>query len=360
MTQFNIEPQKRRWPKIVLILAIILLIGTIGSVLVVRRTYEENLRPVSQSQEIVVVNVVSGASAEEIALLLEEKQLIRAKWAFEWYIRTNDLRSSLLAGTYNLQPNQSIPEIVDVLTNGKIATDLVTILPGQRLDQIRQALINNGFSEADVDVALDPNLYTDHPALVDKPKGASLEGYIYPESFQKTSSTKPEVIIRASLDQMQKFLTPDLRAGIVRQGLTVHEGITLASIVEREIGAVKPEERPQVAQVFLKRLKDGMALESDATAIYGVVVDGKLSELSGQLAQILTYDSDYNTYFRKGLTPGPISNVAVTSLEAIAMPASTNFVFFVTGRDCQTRFSENFAQHQANIDQFGVATDCKA
>jgi len=157
----------------------------------------------------------------------------RSAWAFEWYVRNHDAREALQAGTYPLRPNQSVEEIVSILTNGKVSTDLVTLLPGKRLDQIKSTLMNYGFSEESVEAALNPMLYSDHPALVDKPEGASLEGYIYPESFQKTAATEPEQIIRKALDEMHEILTPQLRAGITRQGLTVHQGIILASIVEQ-------------------------------------------------------------------------------------------------------------------------------
>src|SRR5690606_12457415 len=101
-------------------------------------------------------------------------------------------------------------------------TDLVTILPGQRIDEVRRSLINYGFSEREVDEALDPQSYPRHPALVDKPKRASLEGYLYPESFARDAATTPKNIIEASLDQMHEALTPDLRAAFAKRGLSLH------------------------------------------------------------------------------------------------------------------------------------------
>jgi UPF0755 protein len=329
---------RRRWPKIFAVFLTIILLVTVAATLVVRRTYLENLKPVSASQKIQLVTIPTGASAKEIAEQLQQAGVIRASWAFEWYVRNHDLRDKLQAGTYSLRPNQSVAEIAEVLTQGKIATDYVTILPAQRLDQIRKALINSGFAEADVDRALNPELYADHPALVDKPKGDSLEGYLYPETFQKTADTKPETIIRASLDQMQKHLTPEVRAGIVRQGLTVHEGIKLASIVEQEVS--NPADKPIVAQVFLLRLRKNMALGSDVTGLYGSI-------LAGQNPPSLTYESPYNTHTKTGLPPTPISNVSDASLKAVANPANTDFLFFVAGDDGKTYFSHTVEEHEA-------------
>ncbi|HSX23719.1 MAG TPA: endolytic transglycosylase MltG, partial [Candidatus Saccharimonadales bacterium] len=279
-----------------------------------------------------------GATVQTIGKQLQDQGLVRTAWAFEWYVRNHDARDRLQAGTYSLRPNQGVVEIVNILTHGKVATDKVTILPGQRLDQVREALINNaGFSAAGVDAALNSNLYSDSPALSDKPSGANLEGYLYPETFQKTADTKPEVIIRASLDQMQKHLTPEIRAAIVKQGLTVHEGVILASIIEQEVS--NPKDKPVVAQIFLRRLKEGMQLGSDVTAFYGAIKAGQTPSV--------TYDSPYNTRLHPGLPPGPISNVSASSLAAVAQPASTDYLYFVAGDDGVTYFSHTLQEHQA-------------
>ncbi len=330
----------RRWPRIIVICGLVLLIILAGAAYAVRRTYNENLKPVSASQHRVSVNIASGSSATQIAIQLKQQGLIRADWAFEWYVRNHNLRDKLQAGSYYLSPNQSVPEIMEVLTQGKIATDLVTILPGQRIDQVRKALINSGFPATDVDDALNPVNYKNHPALVDKPLDASLEGYLYPDSYQRTAVTKPADIVRVSLDQMAARLTPELRAGIAKQGLTVHQGVILASIIEQEVG--KASDKPTVAQVFLKRLRDNMVLGSDVTNLYG-------SLLAGQQPPSLTYDSAYNTHLHPGLPIGPISNVGKDSLQAVANPASTDYVFFVAGDDGLTYFSRTLEEHEALV-----------
>src|SRR5690606_29497356 len=136
---------------------------------------------------------------------------------------------------------------------GKVASDLVTIVPGQRIDQINETLVKAGFSTDEVNNALDPAVWVDHPALTDKPAEASLEGYIYPESFQKTGETTAKDIVKLALDEMESKFTPELRQAVSKQGMTLHQAVTLASVIEREVHV--PEDRAQVAQVFLKRLK---------------------------------------------------------------------------------------------------------
>lgn len=338
MSKFSLYQPRRRWSKVVLVILIIIALLIGGTVIAIRRVYDTNLKPVSSSQKSQLITIPKGASAKEISAILKNANLIRSSWAFEWYVRNQNLRDELQAGTYSLRPNLSVAEIAKVLTQGKIDTSLVTILPAQRLDQIRETFINKyGFDATEVDNALNPDNYTDHPALVDKPKGASLEGYLYPDSYQKTATTKPATIVRQALDEMQKQLTPDLRAGIVRQGLTVHQGVILASIVEQEVG--NATDKPIVAQVFLTRLRQSMALGSDVTAFFGAVKDNQTPSV--------TYDSPYNTRLHPGLPPGPISNVSQSSLAAVANPASTDYLFFVAGDDGKTYFSHTVAEHEA-------------
>lgn len=338
---YSSRESRMNWLKIAIVTIVILLVLAIVAAVIIRNIYNQKLGPVSASQQSQLITVQTGATAHDIALQLKQAGLIQEPWAFEWYVRSQGLREKLQAGTYYLRPNQGVASIVTTITNGKVATDLVTILPGRRLDQIRQALINAGYSKADVDTALEPAQYKNHPALVDKPASASLEGYLYPESFQKTATTKPEVIVKQSLDIMQKKLTPDVRAGFVKQGLTVHQGVIIASIVEQEVN--KASDRPVVAQVFVNRLKKGMMLGSDVTAFYGAIIAGQEPSVG--------YDSPYNTRLHTGFPPGPISNVSDSSLRAVAFPASGDYLYFVAGDDGVTYFSRTLEEHQSLTKQ---------
>lgn len=341
----NVNQEKReKWIKRTVIGLIIAVIFVTISAVVIRQVYTSNLKPLSNSQEIVIVEIPSGYSAQQIGDLLENKRVIKQSWAFNWYVRSNGLIEGLKAGTYALRPSQNVAEVADTIAGGEVATDLVTILPGQRIDQVRSALINSGFSPESVDKALDPDAYPNHPALVDKPKGASLEGYLYPETFEKNASTKASDIVRASLDEMQARLTPSIRRAIAKQGLSVYEGIILASIVEQEVSNIK--DKPVVASVFYNRLNSGKRLESDVTVLYGAINDGQEPSLN--------YDSKYNTFTNKGLPVGPISNVSKESLTAVAHPKNTEYLFFVAGDDGKTYFSKTLDQHEQ-----AVAEHCK-
>lgn len=338
---YTIGEKSRRWPKRIVILFLAFLAAVVIGMVGVRFYYNANLQPVNAagaSQEFIVEK---GATVEDVANNLQEKGLIKSSLVFQLYIRSKQTDNPLIAGTYNLQSSLSVPEIVSILSKGKVATDLITILPGQRIDQVREMFINNGFSEELVDEALNPATYEGHPALVDKPEEASLEGYLYPESFQKTATTQPKEVIEASLKLMNDKLTPEVRSAFAAQGLSVYQGVILASIVEQE--AYKQNDRNQIAQVFLSRLSANMPLQSDPTAKYGAILDGKEASL--------TYVSAYNTYSNGGLPPTPISNVSASSLQAVAKPATTDWVYFVAGDDGTVYFSKTLQEHEALTKQ---------
>lgn len=347
MADYKLHAKRRHLPRRIFLLIVLVLIVGLAATFWVRHIYNEDLKAVSLSQRTQLITIKSGTSSSEIADLLANKHLIRSSWAFKLYVHSKELADKLQAGTYALSPSDDTPTIINTLIKGNVNTDLVTILPGKRVDQVRATLINDGFTPTAVDKALDPNQYTDVSTLAYLPKGASLEGLLYPDSFQKTADTDPSSIIRESLTEMGTHLTPDLQAAFVQQGLTTYQGIVLASMVEKEVS--RPTDRAQAAQVFLKRLRSGATLGSDVTAIYGAINAGQTQLTQGQM---LTYDSPYNTLLHTGLPPGPISSVSDSSLQAAAHPANTDWLYFVAGDDGVTHFSKTLAEQQANTQQY--------
>ena len=202
-------------------------------------------------------------------------------------------------------------------------------------------------------MGFDPGTYNGEPILNYLPVNASLEGMLYPDSFQKEADTPASTIVRESLEEMQSHLTPSIIKGFAAEGLSVYQGITLSSIVYKESGS--PTYEPTIAQVFLSRLKQGIALGSDVTAIYGAVNDGvNLPNNVDQAGVIaVNHDSPYNTRLHTGLPPGPISNMTDDALKAVAAPSSTNYLFFVNGSDCVIHFAQTEAEHEQNIQKYG-------
>jgi UPF0755 protein len=293
--KYTLKPRRSRWPTTLIILIVVVVAAVIGGVWQVREYYRRNLQPVSSSQTAVTVTIPSGSTLSQIATILHQKKLIRNASVFSQYVRSQNVQDKLQAGTYSLRPSDSVQSITKILTGGDIMKNLFTILPGQRIDQIRSAMINAGFNAGEVDQALNPALYKNSPALADKPADASLEGYLYPDSYQKTAETTPQTIVQQSLDEMQKHLTPAIRDAFVAQGLTVHQGVILASIVGQEVS--KSADRPIVAQVLLSRLHANMLLQSDSVNKYGDVLAGK--------PFTITEDTPYNRLYSCRFATGP-------------------------------------------------------
>lgn len=330
-------------PMRVIIVLVVLLCILVGAMGVVRHNYNQNLKPVSDNPKTQIITIASGSSVKTIAKQLADAHVIHGAWVFEWYVHSQELGGKLQAGTYAIAPNEDLPHIVSTLTKGRVTTRLVTILPGRRIDQVRADLINDGFSVTAVDAALKPDQYRDMPVMQYVPAGATtLEGMLYPDSFQRTGDTDLSAIIRESLKEMETHLTPDRQAAFANHGLNVYQGITLASVVEKEVDT--DSDRAQVAQVFFSRLKQNMTLGSDVTAFYGAIAAGKSPSVN--------YDSAYNTRIHQGLPVGPISTVSESSLSAVANPANTNWLYFVAGDDKTTHFEQTLDQHQADTNQY--------
>jgi UPF0755 protein len=331
----------RRFRKLIISLAVLAVL-IIGGYIAGHRWYDSNLSAVSAgSSQTTYFTVARGSSVDQIASDLKHDSLIRSVRAFKIYMRGRVL-GSLQAGTYTLSPSMSTPQIVSKMVEGDVAKNLITILPGKTIKQIRQTFKNAGYSDAELDSAFDPASYKDEPIISNLPAGASLEGFLYPDSFDKQATTPAQDIIRLSLEEMQTRLTTDITNGFTAQGLTVYQGVTLASIVLQESGSSSAQ--PTVAQVFLSRLKKGMMLGSDVTAFYAASLIGA--------GQTLGVDSPYNTRLHTGLPPGPIGNVTDSALQAVAHPSGTDYLYFVAGDDGTIHFSHTEAEHEQAIKQY--------
>lgn len=301
--------------------------------------YKAELKPPSASSQTIKFEVIPGQTPAQIADNLEAKGLIKNSLAFRLYLKINHLEGVLQAGDYLLSNDLTVQQIVDELSNGQIESRSFTILPSKRLDQLKESFSEAGFSDSEIAQAFDPANYLNHPISKYKPANASLEGYIYPETFYITDNTSAKEIVEKSLNEFYKHLTPDLVEKIEDQDLSVNEAIILASIVEQEVSNVS--DKPTVAQVFLKRLRLGMQLGSDVTFFYAAAVYG------GEPTPSL--DNPYNTRLYSGLPPGPISNFDLSSLEAVAEPSNTDYLYFLAGDDGKTYFTDSFAEHNQNI-----------
>jgi UPF0755 protein len=331
-------PKKRRKrPMLWIVGIIILLLALLGAGGFA--WYEVSLTSVNGSDKgRIRVEIASGSSPAQIARLLQDKKLIRSQFAFDIYTRITGKRSMLQAGTYSLSPSESTESIVAHIASGKTDAFNLTFLPGATLAENRTKLISIGYSETEVDAAL--NKTYSHPLFQDKPASVGLEGYIYGETYNFNSSATVEEILTKTFDEYYaKIQENNLINGFKAHGLNLYQGITLASIIQREVSA--HGDQKQVAQVFYSRLAQGMALGSDVTYQYAAKKLGV--DPSPNL------DSPYNTRKYTGLPPGPIATPGLSALQAVANPASGDYLYFLSGDDDITYFARTNDEHEANI-----------
>lgn len=331
------KPKKSYKRRILQVGAIIIAV-LIGSGLAAWLWYSVQLMPLSgDKQQLIVVTIKPGATPTEIGQLLEDKAIIRNAIVFDIRTRLSDTRGQLQAGTYRLSPAESTPQIIEHLVNGKVDQFSITFLPGATLKQHRQILLKAGFSASEVDKALSKTY--DSPLFDGKPTGTDLEGYIYGQTYNFNAGASVEQILERSFEEYYAVLVDNnLIAGFKQHNFTIYQAITLASVIQREV--TKPDQA-QVAQIFYKRLSIGMELGSDVTYQYAA---DKLG-----VARDVNLDSPYNTRRYTGLPYGPIASPGLSALQAVATPASGDYLYFLSGDDNVTYFARTYAEHEANI-----------
>lgn len=341
-------PKNSKKQKIAIIISIVVGVLLIAAASVIA-WYFAQLQPVdSANTDKQLVSIEVGSTPNDIADTLQEKQLIRDATAFLWYTRFEGVQNTLQAGTYRLSPSESTPEIVDHLVSGKVDTFSITFLPGATLADNREALISAGYSSEEVDQALAQEY--DSPLFAGKPASADLEGYIYGETYTFGTETPVSAILEHTFEEYYSVIEEnDLVARYEAQGLSLFEGITLASIIQRE-ASPGGEDMPQIAQVFYSRLAIGMPLGSDVT--YQYIADKLGLERSPEL------DNPYNTRIYPDLPPGPIASPGEKALIAVAQPAEGDYLYFLSGDDDITYFGRTIEEHNANI-QAHCAQKCQ-
>ncbi|HSX48359.1 MAG TPA: endolytic transglycosylase MltG, partial [Candidatus Nanoarchaeia archaeon] len=253
--------------------------------------YRVDLLPTEVSDFNANFILPKGESPSTTAHRLEQAHLIKSSTAFLVYLTVHGLRGKVQSGDYALSTAYSTEEIIDVLTNGKVATKRLTVPEGTTVKKIEQLAVAKGIKQEDFEAALQGDYGKDF--LVGRPPGVGLEGYLYPDSYDLPLNPDAKQLVGQMVDNFDKKVTPQLRTVYVAEGLTLHQAVTLASIVEKEVPSAS--DRQVVAGIFLKRLQLGMALESDVTVHYAA------DQLGVDFSTNL--DSPYNTYKHAGLPP---------------------------------------------------------
>ena len=287
--------------------------------------------------------VDEGSTVDEVASALQSADFIRSTLAFRIYMRLNG--GVIQAGNHMLSPSYTLSEIADKLAVADTDEVDIQIPPGLTLNELRDVFKQNDYTDAEIEAAFNANY--DNAILADRPAGATLEGYLYPDTYRVYAGDSLEVVIQKALDRFEEVANENnLAAGFAAHGLSFYEGVTLASIVTKEVQ--NTDDQKLVASVFYNRLNAGMNLGSDVTFQYA---------FNSGLCNVNSPDCDsiYNTRIYEGLPPGPIANPSLSALLAVANPTDSNYYYFVAGEDGHTYFSETADQHnQAVADHCGA------
>lgn len=313
--------------------------------------------PPTPAPTSIIISVDEGEGVQEIGNMLEDEGVIESAIQFRVLVELLGYDRLLQAGEYELDPNTPALNVVYRMRRGIVSSLFVTVIEGWRLEEIADALDEQGvISREDfLEAAVAGNF--DFDFLRRLGPITPLEGYLFPATYFYRRDDTAEDVIRQMLEAMDKNFSEKLRSQALDRGLTVHGVLTLASIIERE--AKVPDERPKMAQVFLTRLRRGMLLEADPTVQYALAEEPENVEEFGYWKAELTgedleVDSVYNTYRVGGLPPTPIAAPRLDSIMAVIEPTDTNFLYFVaTGdEDGSHAFAETLAEHLENVEEY--------
>ena len=354
----NAKKGKKSVLKIILI--ILFLIIVIGAIAVFA-WYELSLRPVQDGNlKSVIVDIVPGQGTEGIAEALKENNLIKDDLVFKIYCKLNEV-NNMQAGTYDLNKNMSVEEIVNKLQAGDVVIKEinVTFPEGKNMRDIAKIIsentnnsyedVMNVFESKEYAKGLIENYWFLTDEILDDSIYYPLEGYLYPDTYTFESvDVSIDDIIKTMLNQTDKVLS-EYHIEIKSKGYTVHQFLSLASVVENE--GISTEDRKGIARVFLNRIERGMALQSDVTTYYAFKVNMGDRDLT---QSELNTANPYNTRGpnMEGKIPvGPISNVSESAIEATLNPSDSDALFFVADKNGKVYFSNTNAEHEQIINE---------
>jgi UPF0755 protein len=328
--------------KILIISAVFILIGLCSLTVFILDLRHYAQQPAGQVSEKVMILIPAGQSLKVTAEALFKNGIITSPFKFNLVARLKGYDKRLKAGEYALSASMAPIQIMEKLVKGEVELYKLTIPEGFNIYQIADLVAEAGFAENSrfIEAATNADLARKNGITAE-----TFEGYLFPETYYYPKKVTVETIISAMVDRFWKVFNSAWRERADQLGFSIHQIVTLASIIEKETG--EPFERPVISSVFHNRLKKKMRLESDPTVIYG------LKNFDGNLKRIhLETPTPYNTYKIKGLPVGPIANPGAKSLEAALYPADTKFIYFVSKKNKTHQFSTNLKDHNQAVRKY--------
>lgn len=294
-----------------------------------------------QGSVICDISFPSGSGIRKLANDLKAGGVIHSSWHFVLMTRLRGASHRLKAGEYRFNDGMTPDMILNKIVSGEVDYRKFTLPEGYSIFQAAELLEQKGYFKKDAflgkcrDAALLKRIGLQE---------ATAEGYLYPATYNLTRKESEEQLLEQMITQFKKEFGDVQEVQNISQ-LSRHEIVTLASIIEKE--AVSSDEKPIISSVFHNRLRIGMPLQSDPTAVYGVrAFSGKVSK-----ADIMR-PSPYNTYLNKGLPPGPIGNPGSSAVHAALKPAKTDYLYFVARQDGTHQFSRTLADHNLAVQRY--------
>ena len=318
---------------VILLLGCMLFFGTATG-------HQQKLNP----DQVIYLSVRPGMSASDIGDELVRHGVLEGKAAFWWQVKRSGADNQFKTGMYALHPGMQANEVLQKLIAGDTTVVKFTIPEGFGIKEIAKRLAAEGLVD-EQEFLRKAKAYAPYDYIQRKPDiRYACEGFLFPDTYELHEEASVDAILKMMAEDFDTRLTPELRARAKEQNLSIHDLITLASLVEKE--ALYAEDRPIIAQVFFKRLELGMPLQSDTTLQY--LLDEPKEDVSIQDTKI---ESPYNTYQVKGLPPGPIASPGMAAIRAVLYPADTDYLYFVADRQGHNHYSRNYADHQAIVEQ---------
>ena len=304
---------------------------------------DEFNRPANpKADETMRIHIRPGMSFAQILELLEKSNVIRNPGLFRLQARFRGGAKNFQAGVYALKASMSPREIYRYLSEGRVVQRTITIPEGYNIREIARTIQRAKLAgEGEIlKLSRDASFLRELNIAA-----ASLEGYLFPDTYHFPVGSPAKKILSFMVRTMRRKFSPALRKQAKKMGFTIHQTLTLASIIEKETSL--SNERPLIAAVFINRLKRRMRLQSDPTVIYGLPqFDGNITKKD------LRYDSPYNTYLHRGLPPGPIASPGLESIKSALNPAKVKYLYFVATKNGGHQFSRTYREHRRAVNRY--------
>ena len=339
--KINFEELKanRNFRKIAAVLVVFIVIFALFSLV-----YDSEEADVNAEQPV-QFKVKLGMDAAEIARALEKKNVIDSSLKFRVLAKWNGYEDQLKTGSYTLHTGMTYDEVFEKLLAGEVEIVTFTIPEGFGVKDIAKRLSDMGL--VDKEEFLDEAKKFAPYDYIEKHSEANYycEGFLFPDTYEVDKDIAVEKLLKLMAENFDYRLTEEIRERAKEENLSIYDLITMASLIEKEVRFA--QDRPIVAQVFFKRLKIGMPLQTDASLQY--LMDAPKEDVSIEDTKI---KSPYNTYLNMGLPPGPIANPGLDAIEAVLNPANTDYLYFVADRNGHNHYANTYDEHLELVNKY--------